>query len=117
MNGRSLQDFSDKASIEFQCPLPLPESRTGLLVKNVPSNVTQYQLFDRFSPFGPIYSCSVISKASSTEVTATVQFFLQQDAHMALQEMVSRYGKTNLFKTRVIHINIHLLLSLALLRY
>ncbi|KAI8584150.1 hypothetical protein K450DRAFT_218407 [Umbelopsis ramanniana AG] len=75
------------SDLQIQCPLPMPEPRTGLLIKSLPSDMTESDVFDRFASFGPIYSCSVISKASSTEVTATVQFFLQQDAHMALQEM------------------------------
>ncbi|KAH8550709.1 hypothetical protein BGW37DRAFT_427478 [Umbelopsis sp. PMI_123] len=85
MNGQTLQGFD--TDIQFQCPLSLVEPRTGLLIKSLPANTTEAEVFDRFVSFGPIYSCSIISKASSAEVTATVQFFLQQDAHMALQEM------------------------------
>lgn len=88
MNGQPLQGYD--SDLQIQCPLPMPEPRTGLLIKSLPSTMTESDVFDRFAAFGPIYSCSIISKASSTEVTATVQFFLQQDAHMALQEMVSR---------------------------
>ncbi|CAO3663521.1 unnamed protein product [Umbelopsis ramanniana] len=85
MNGQPLQGYD--SDLQIQCPLPMPEPRTGLLIKSLPSDMTESDVFDRFASFGPIYSCSIISKASSTEVTATVQFFLQQDAHMALQEM------------------------------
>jgi hypothetical protein len=92
-----LNTLQELGGAEFQCPLPFPESRTGLLIKSLPSHVTEWQLFELFARFGPIYSCSVISKASSAEVTASIQFFMQKDAHMALQEMVSRFEKKNCY--------------------
>jgi hypothetical protein len=75
-----------------QCPLPLPEPPTGLILKNLSSSLTQSKVFDLLARFGPIYSCNIVSKPSSPEVTATVQFFLQNDAQEALQDLVSLRG-------------------------
>ncbi|KAG2182112.1 hypothetical protein INT43_007039 [Umbelopsis isabellina] len=83
----SEQPFPDSdATVQFQGPLPAPEAKTGLLVRNLDPKITESQLYDLFATFGPLHSCTVSVRAKS-EVCATLQFFIQDHAQTALQEM------------------------------
>lgn len=84
----SEQPFPDSdATVQFQSPVPAPEAKTGLLVKNLGPKITEPQLYDLFVVFGPLNCCTVNVRAKS-EVSATLQFFIKDHAQKALQEMV-----------------------------
>lgn len=76
-----------EATVQFQGPVPTPEAKTGLLVRNLGPKITESQLYDLFVTFGPLHSCTVNVRAKS-EVSATLQFYVQDHAQTALQEMV-----------------------------
>lgn len=83
----SEQPFPDSdATVQFQSPVPAPEAKTGLLVKNLGPKITEPQLYDLFVVFGPLNCCTVNVRAKS-EVSATLQFFIKDHAQKALQEM------------------------------
>ncbi|KAJ2959049.1 hypothetical protein NQZ79_g5467 [Umbelopsis isabellina] len=75
-----------EATVQFQGPVPAPEAKTGLLVRNLGPKITESQLYDLFVTFGPLHSCTVNVRAKS-EVSATLQFYVQDHAQTALQEM------------------------------
>jgi RNA recognition motif-containing protein len=92
LSDRPLPD--SEATVQFQGPVPSPEPKTGLLVRNLGPKSTESYLFDLFVQFGPVYSCTVNVRARS-EVSATLQYFVQGHAQTAMQEMVRiKHGPT-----------------------
>jgi RNA recognition motif-containing protein len=89
-NGTTFDDGS-RLHLYFTDDDQEPEpSATVLQVKNIASEVSSNDIYCLFRTFGPIGYCTVVSDEPNVDIrdSALVQFYEQEDADVAVSELV-----------------------------